>query len=276
MCAFVPDESVLSGESRAVLDRFALSGGTVTRHVSDALFFHAVALTPPAPSLRVSPVLWKSKKHYILSNEGGEEISGILRVPEGDENTPMTGMDPWSGDVFPLKRGPIRLRLGRRETVVLTQGPCEGGERDCLAPSESLPALESSRPFAAKWLCAPEGLPSFEISSSPDGALPFLPEGREDLRLFSGTVRYSCVFSAASASARPALDLGDVRETAEVFLNGRPAGVRLWGPFRYDLTGLIREGENTLEVLVTNTPAPKMDGVSLPFGLAGPVTARGL
>ena len=273
--AVVPDESVLSGESKAVLDRFALSGGTVTRHVSDALFFPAVVLTPPASFLRVSPVLWKGKTHYILSNEGGEEICGILRVPGADENAPMTGMDPWSGDVFPLKRGPVRLRLGRRETVVLTQGPCEGRERDCLAPSESLPALENSLPLAAKWLCSPEGLPAFEISS-PDGVLPLLPEGREDLRLFSGTVRYSCVFSAASASARPALDLGDVRETAEVFLNGRSAGVRLWGPFRYDLAGLLREGENVLEVLVTNTPAPKMDGVTLPFGLAGPVTVRGL
>ncbi len=270
-----PDESVLSPGAKAALSRFASSGGTVTHCVSDALSFPAVTVTPPAPFLRVSPVLWKGKTHCILSNEGETEICGVLRVPGSDENAPMTGMDPWSGDVFPLKRGPVRLRLGRRETVVLREGACEGEERDELAPSESLPAPADARPLTAKWVCAPEGLPPFEISSSPEGALPFLPDGREDLRLFSGTVRYSCVFKAGPSPAYPALDLGSVRETAEVFVNGRPAGVRLWGPFRYDLSGLLREGENTLEVLVTNTPAPKTDGVSLPFGLAGPVRVRG-
>ncbi|MBR4502086.1 MAG: hypothetical protein IKP22_09380 [Clostridia bacterium] len=274
--AVVPDESVLSPEAKAVLTRFASSGGAVTPCISDALPFPAVTVTPPAPFLRVSPVLWRGKTHYILSNEGEEEIRGTLHVPGTDANASFTGMDPWSGCVFPLKRGPVRLRLGRRETVVLREGPCEGSERDELAPVESLPALTDFRPVKANWLCVPEGFPSFQLTPSPDGALPLLPAGREDLRLFSGTVKYSCVITSGRPSAHPALDLGRVRETAEVFVNGRPAGVRLWGPFRFDLTGLLKEGENTLEILVTNTPAPKMDGVSLPFGLAGPVTAQGL
>ena len=272
----VPDESVLSPGARAVLARFASSGGAVTQSISDALSHPAVACVPPAPSLRVSPVLWKGITHYILSNEGEDEIRCVLSVPGEGQDAPHTGMDPWSGDVFPLKPGPVRLRLDRRETVVLREGACAGEERDELSPTQSLPALTAARPLASGWLCAPEGLPPFKIPPSASGALPPLPDGREDLCLFSGTVRYSCVFNAGPVSLRPALDLGEVRETAEVTVNGRPAGVRLWGPFRFDLTGLVREGENTLEVLVTNTPAPKMDGVSLPFGLTGPVTVRGL
>ena len=62
-----------------------------------------------------------------------------------------------------------------------------------------------------------------------------------------------------------------MREFCRLTVNGRDAGCRLWGPFRFSLAGLLREGENVVAVSVTNTPAPKTDGVSLPFGLAGPV-----
>src|SRR5579863_1030955 len=48
------------------------------------------------------------------------------------------------------------------------------------------------------------------------------------------------------------LDLGSVRETAEVWLNGESAGVAWMRPYRVDVTRLIRTGLNRLRVDVTN------------------------
>ena len=52
------------------------------------------------------------------------------------------------------------------------------------------------------------------------------------------------------------LDLGQVLVAAEVFVNGESAGVRLARPFKFALTELLQEGNNTIEVRVANTIAP--------------------
>jgi hypothetical protein len=76
------------------------------------------------------------------------------------------------------------------------------------------------------------------------------------------------------------LDLGTVRGTAEVFIDGDSAGVRVCSPYRFDLSGRMGPGAVTLEVLVLNTLGPHLDAVSpTPYvfrgqrasGLLGPV-----
>src|SRR5690606_23844111 len=44
------------------------------------------------------------------------------------------------------------------------------------------------------------------------------------------------------------LELGDANTVAEVLVNGKPAGVRMSRPFRYDITKFVREGRNRLEI----------------------------
>jgi len=74
------------------------------------------------------------------------------------------------------------------------------------------------------------------------------------------------------------LDLGQVLVAAEVFVNGKSAGIRLARPFTFDLYGLLREGDNKLEVRVANTIAPHYTTIPSPAqgpttsGLMGPVT----
>jgi hypothetical protein len=48
------------------------------------------------------------------------------------------------------------------------------------------------------------------------------------------------------------LDLGGVRETAELWLNDRNAGVAWMRPYRFDVTEYIRQGPNRLRIDVTN------------------------
>jgi beta-galactosidase/beta-glucuronidase len=39
---------------------------------------------------------------------------------------------------------------------------------------------------------------------------------------------------------------------AEVWINGKNAGSRLWRPFSYDISGLLKEGENNIRIRVGN------------------------
>ena len=60
---------------------------------------------------------------------------------------------------------------------------------------------------------------------------------------------------------------------AEVEVNGKRAGSRLWAPYRLDVTAVLRPGRNRLRVRVTNTGA-NVRGQALVSGLLGPVVLR--
>ena len=126
-----------------------------------------------------------------------------------------------------------------------------------------------------------DGPVNYETGRGPIELRPWAELG---LASYSGGLRYRTTFSLPDREAGDlTLDLGQVRGTAEVWLNGAPAGVRFLSPYRFALTGLARAGENTLEVLVCNTLAPYLQAVSPTHyvfpgqelsGLLGPVTIR--
>jgi len=77
------------------------------------------------------------------------------------------------------------------------------------------------------------------------------------VRYFSGTATYRKTVEVPQGwtqkDGRVVLDLGLVREIAEVRVNGQAIGGALWKPpFRVDVTDALRTGKNELEVSVTN------------------------
>ena len=77
----------------------------------------------------------------------------------------------------------------------------------------------------------------------------------EGIRYYSGTAVYRKTFTLASPVTRHSslfLDLGKVAVMAEVKLNGKDLGILWKPPFRVEVTGAIKPGENQLEVKVVN------------------------
>jgi hypothetical protein len=89
------------------------------------------------------------------------------------------------------------------------------------------------------------------------------------------------------------LDLGQVADIAQVFVNGQAVGYAWKAPYRVDIAGAIHPGRNALEVRVadrwvnrligdaqpgaskityTSLPTYKPDAPLRPSGLLGPVT----
>jgi hypothetical protein len=99
------------------------------------------------------------------------------------------------------------------------------------------------------------------------------------LHNYSGGVQYrsSVTLTEDQIGGRVEVDLGRVAATAEVHVNGKKAGVRVAPPWRVDVSGLLKPGENTLEVLVYNTLANHYQTIPSRYrgnpisGLFGPV-----
>lgn len=82
------------------------------------------------------------------------------------------------------------------------------------------------------------------------------------LRYFSGTATYTKTFNQqrVEPGKKYWLNLGDVREIAEVRLNGKPLGIIWKKPYAVEITGILKAGNNFLEMQVTNLWTNRMQG----------------
>lgn len=101
---------------------------------------------------------------------------------------------------------------------------------------------------------------TYTVEAGPIGLGPWAEYG---LASYSGGVRYRSTFSLDAATDRHVvLDLGQVRGTVEVWVNGQAMGARIWAPYRFDITAAVQEGANRVEVLILNTLAPYLRSTS--------------
>ena len=122
------------------------------------------------------------------------------------------------------------------------------------------------------------------------------------IKYFSGTATYTASFDVPAhwfvSGTRYWLDLGNVKNLAEVKVNGTPLGTVWKTPFRVDATEALKPGPNTLEIKVANlwvnrligdkqpgvtktytytaVEFYKADSPLLPSGLLGPVRIVGV
>ena len=84
------------------------------------------------------------------------------------------------------------------------------------------------------------------------------------IRYYSGTASYTQKFNYHSTEKNKTvwLNIGEVKNLAEVFVNGVSCGVIWTPPFRVDVSKALKEGENTLKIDVVNTWNNRMVGDS--------------
>lgn len=77
-----------------------------------------------------------------------------------------------------------------------------------------------------------------------------------DVKYFSGTGGYTKTIQSNAdwfkEGSQIWLDLGSVKNLAEVVVNGKSLGIIWKTPFRVNVTKALKQGENTLEIKVTN------------------------
>lgn len=74
------------------------------------------------------------------------------------------------------------------------------------------------------------------------------------VKYFSGTTTYKNTFQLKnSRQSRIFIDLGEVANITDIYLNGKEVATLWKPPFRTELTGLLNSGDNVLEIHVSNT-----------------------
>jgi len=102
------------------------------------------------------------------------------------------------------------------------------------------------------------------------------------LECYSGGAWYRRTFSLTPdrTRGRVTLDLANLSSSAEVRINGQTAGIRIAPPWKFDITPLVKPGDNRVEVLVLSalgghyTTIPTRYRGSRVSGLLGPVQVQ--
>jgi hypothetical protein len=96
-----------------------------------------------------------------------------------------------------------------------------------------------------------------------------------------GVYKQTIYFSEEEANREIVMDLGEVYVACEVFINGKSAGKRVAKPFKFNVSDLVKPGENEIEIRVANTlaphysfPARALNLGTVESGLVGPVLLR--
>jgi hypothetical protein len=83
---------------------------------------------------------------------------------------------------------------------------------------------------------------------------------------FAGTATYRKEFTAPSVAGKKHvyLEIADAHDYARVLLNGKELGAHAWQPYRWEITGALKAGVNSLEIEVNAPPATRPVGAPPP------------
>ena len=194
---------------------------------------------------------------YFIANHTAKDFDGWLRLAMPFAG--VTRFDPMTGRSGRLvdENGKARLALAAGETAVLRTGSEEPRE-------DPWPRLEpAGEPVnvTGEWSVAfIDGGPELPAAHTTRELASWTEAADSRAQAFAGTARYSLRFTAPKAEDTDdwLLDLGDVRESARIRLNGKDAGALIALPFRTRVGEWLQPGENLLEIEVTNLTANRI------------------
>ena len=203
-------------------------------------------LETPARDMRILRYSKGEESIYFLFNEGMEQISGKLFVPEGGMCVLTDEMTGFSKTV-PVTDGGVCFML-------------PGGESRVLRFSGNMPYC-SYREIGTEKLFF-----EADISLCPAGDQQFTPLRKgsplEDIAetnpKFAGKIRYRVDFESEKnrmENCRILLDLGKMSGAVFVSLNGEPLGERIASPYMFEVTDSLCKGKNELTITYSTTLA---------------------
>jgi len=204
---------------------------------------------------------------YWVSNATTEPIQAELSFR-------VKGMKPEIWHPETGKREAVSYRIENGRTYIPLSFTSEDAffvvfSGKAAGKGEQLPQLTESTLLTLNtpWQVAFQENRGAPATATFDKLIDFTESDVDGIKYFSGEATYTNSFTLSKEQLEAqqlVIDLGDVEKMADVTLNGQHVGAYWKAPFLVDVTGLLKEGENQLEVKVSNLWINRMIGDSRP------------
>lgn len=202
-----------------------------------------------------------SGHHYFIANLTPNDIRKRMRLATGKGEA--LWYDPMSGDITYANMNSegvmINLRSGEsgilvineEKEPVITAGEYAGKDR----------VKDSTITLSNPWtLSFTESAPKVTKTFALERPQTWETLDDDSVRVTMGTGVYTTHFrlNRRQAKMQWEIDLGDVRESARVYINGKYIGCAWAVPFILDCRNALRAGRNEISIEVTNLPANRI------------------
>ena len=258
----IPTGTTISPALKALLSRWS----SLVVYGEDATAMALLAKAEPMKSqLHLRSIRRQNDTgyHYFIANLTPNDIcqNVALAVPFNS----ATWYDPMTGDITPalVNNGKVAISLRSGESRILRTSSVQYAE---AIPQSTKQDFALAGPWSLSFIEEAPRVPQHFTLDTPQTWEALSPEAA----ITMGTGVYTTTFQMTKQQARQhwMIDLGDVRESARVYINGQFVGCAWAVPFILDCRNTLKKGKNELRIEVTNLPANRisdMDRRSVPW-----------
>ena len=258
----IPTGTTISPALKALLSRWS----SLVVYGEDATAMALLAKAEPMKSqLHLRSIRRQNDTgyHYFIANLTPNDICQdvALAVPFNS----ATWYDPMTGDITPalVNNGKVAISLRSGESRILRTSSVQYAE---AMPQPTKQDFALAGPWSLSFIEEDPRVPQRFTLDTPQTWETLSKEAA----ITMGTGVYTTTFRMTKQQARQhwMIDLGDVRESARVYINGQFVGCAWAVPFILDCRNTLKKGKNELRIEVTNLPANRisdMDRRAVPW-----------
>ena len=199
--------------------------------------------------------------HYFMANLSPNDVHD--RLPLAIDFKDAAWFNPLNGEVMPacISGDSIAITLRSGESMILQtyDEPLSHIEKACCL--QTTETADNSMALNGPWTLsfteeAPKVSKTFNLSSPQTWET--LDDDSVKVTMGTGIYTNHIKLTKKDLTGRWQIDLGDVRESARVYINGQFIGCAWSVPFVLDCKNTLKAGNNEIRIEVTNLPANRI------------------
>lgn len=196
------------------------------------------------------------KTYYYLVNHTAKAIDETIRLNTEAKN--YTLLDPQTGKVFalPAENGFVRVQIPSGYAWIVAASDEEKTPAAYSYVDRGQELRVFNKPWTVRFLDGGPTLPKTRQINSPAFWTDW---GDAAANKFSGRAVYETTFTLKKEQAKSyLLELGEIAESAHIFVNDKDAGI-VWSiPYQLEIGNLLREGNNSIRIEIANLMANRV------------------
>ena len=198
--------------------------------------------------------------HYFIANLTPNDVDEMIALTVDFNDAAL--FNPMTGEIHQasVDGNKVRISLRSGESVILQTYKKTANWKE-LKPSAPITPPEAPITLGNKWtLTFVEEAPKVEQTFQLDKVQTWETLDNDAAKVTMGTGVYTTTVTLTKAQAKKqwTIDLGDVRESARVYINGTFIGCAWAVPYVLDTKNTLKAGNNEIRIEVTNLPANRI------------------
>lgn len=196
--------------------------------------------------------------HYFIANLSSNDVKA--RIPLTVDYVDAKWFNPLNGDIYAtnINENGIWMDLKSGESMILQT---YNAKQDSAANERKTEVVEQGKVLDGKWeleFCNSAPVVSKNFKMDKLQTWETLDDDSVKVTMGTGAYTTHVNMTAQEAKADWMIDLGDVRESARVYINGKFIGCAWSVPFTLSCGNVFKKGDNVVRIEVTNLPANRI------------------